>query len=87
MGFIWFNRVEHGTHCAINIKKKKNTQNTQNYKNKRSKHADQAMTEEQGRKIRFILGNIKCPQCELGTGLIGYHQRKQKRGEEERELN
>ena len=43
------------------------------------------LIEEQGRQIRIILGNIKCPQCELGTGLIEYHQRKQKRGEEERE--
>jgi hypothetical protein len=40
---------------------------------------------KQRRKIRTILGNIKCPQSELGTGLIGYHQRKQKRGEGETE--
>ena len=23
-------------------------------------------------KIRIILGNINCPQCELGTGLIEF---------------
>lgn len=28
-------------------------------------------------------GNIKCPQSKLGTGLIEYHQRKQKREEEQ----
>ena len=39
------------------------------------------LIEEARRRIRIILGKIKSPQCELGTGLIVFHQRQQKGGE------
>lgn len=44
------------------------------------------LIEEQGREIRIILGNIKCPQCELGTGLIEYHQENRDVGRKENKI-
>jgi len=73
---------------TLQLTSKQNTKHTIHYKkNTESKHADQIkrLIEEQRRQIRFILGNIKCPQSELGTGLIEYHQRKQRGPEKERE--